>query len=58
MVFDYRTALGDDFSRFCFRPDPTRNIISELEGGYIIIRILDEVVIKYGIGITKQEVDN
>ncbi|KAK7177888.1 C6 zinc finger domain protein [Paraphaeosphaeria sporulosa] len=58
MVFDYRTASEQDFSRFCSRLNPTRMIISELEGGLSIIKVSNDVVIKCGVGVTQQEADN
>lgn len=58
MAFDYKTASEEDFSRFCSRLNPTRTIISELEGGHSIIRVSDDVVVKCGFGVTQHEADN
>lgn len=58
MTFDYRTASGQDFARFCSRLNPTRIIISEIEGGHSIIKVSNDVVIKCGVDFTQQEADN
>jgi len=58
MAFDYRSASEQDFFQFCSRLNPTRTVISELEGGLTIIKVSNDVVIKCGVGVSQQEADN
>ena len=58
MAFDYRSATEHDFFQFCSHLNPTRTVISELEGGLSIIKVSSDVVIKCGVGVSQQEADN
>lgn len=55
MAFLPANATNDDIVRHCSRANPTRIVISEIQGGGSVIRIFHDTVVKRGFGITEDD---
>lgn len=58
MTFQWDTATDDEIVQHCSRSNVNRNVISEIEGGLSVIKISENAVIKYGMGVTRFEAYN
>ena len=52
------SQTNDDLVRYLSHDNPDRNVIHELEGGIAVVRISDDVAVKYGFGIQEDEARN
>lgn len=55
--FDPISATDNELVHYC-SSDPSRNIIHHLEGGGTIVRISQNIVVKFGYGVTECEANN
>jgi hypothetical protein len=52
----HENLSDSEIARFCF--DPNRQIVGGLKEGNLVIKLSDDVVVKFGLGVTIEEANN